>query len=277
MGWLSPRKSGDESKASQGVLPALTGAPVPLEPFPLPGSPFTSTSEHTSQELADSAVSDSPGQTPGGHTGEGSAAEVRDSTSGDPVAGQPSPIDDEVRERLDRIATEQASLRELFHTRLRNDEVQNRSLDRLLAELTDYKADFVRRRMLPLLREVIDCHDLAHRESRRLSGTSAVHPETEAARKSLEVVAQMLRDLLSRHDVESYEADGPDFDPKSQQCTRTVPTSEAALDKRVAESIVPGFRSEGTLLRRELVAVYRHTPHADDAGPAHTVTSSPST
>jgi molecular chaperone GrpE (heat shock protein) len=262
MGWLSPRKSGDESKASLEVVPALTGAaPVP-EPFPLPGSPFSTNSE-TAASLSGSAGVDAVG--PALAT-DADADETTPAANGSDPVPNPGSLDGvDIRDagiydRLDELSSEQASLRELFHARLRNDEVQNRSLDRLLTELSDYKADFVRRRMLPLLREVIDCHDLAHRESRRLRTANGASPETEGARKSLEVVAQMLRDLLARHDVESYESEGPEFDPKSQQCTRTVPTEDRELDKRVAESIVPGFRSEGMLVRRELVAVYRHVP-----------------
>jgi molecular chaperone GrpE (heat shock protein) len=277
MGWLSPWKSGEESKDAVPV-----GAAPPAEPFPVPGSPYHRPAEPIGAAGPSAAVdiaSPAPLVPSGGDNG---PIEV---ISPNPVAGVASfdspqvasPVgplsavvadrDDDVPARLDALAGEQAALRELFHARLRNDEVQNRSLDRLLAELGDYKADFIRRRMLPLLREVIDCHDLAHREARRLSASAVSPPEAESTRKSLEVLAQMLRDLLARHDVEAYESDGTDFDPKTQQCTRTVPTHDPALDKRIAENIVPGFRTEGALVRRELVAVYRYVATSEGGEP----------
>ncbi len=270
MGWLSPWKSGEESKDQVPV-----GAAPPAVPFPVPGSPYHSPPETrdpsaplTSGELSVPEPVE-PAEVVGDTVEHGSRVPVAS------IAGAELPItagdalaeivnrDADIPARLDMIAGEQVALRELFQARLRNDEVQNRSLDRLLAELGDYKGDFIRRRMLPLLREVIDCHDLAHREARRLTAV----PEAESSRKSLEVLAQMLKDLLARHDVEAYVIDGAEFDPKTQQCTRTVPTGDSALDKRIAESIVPGFRSEGALVRRELVAVYRYVAPSEGFEP----------
>jgi molecular chaperone GrpE (heat shock protein) len=162
------------------------------------------------------------------------------------------------------LAVEQTRLRELFEARLRSDEVQNRALDRLLDELRDYKTNFVRQQQQPLLREIIDCHDFATRESQRLSAPTDTAPASSpaaadsAGAASLGILAQMLVDLLSRYDIEPFRHDGPLFDGKWQQCVKTIPCESPDRDKQVAELGASGFRQGDLIIRREQVVVYKY-------------------
>jgi molecular chaperone GrpE len=252
MGWLLGRKTESPeslppSDASSASLPP-SGLPARESPAPsLPG------------DLVAPTVGD--GQ-PEASLVEASASDPQQAAPSDPTQSVPTANNPEfVRPALDELfaiqkrqAEELARLRELFESRLRSDDVQNRSLDRLLDELRDYKANFVRQQWQPLLREVIDCHDFAAKESQRLSAVESTAPEASA---SLGVLRQMLLDLLSRYDIEPYRHESELFDAKWQQCIKTVFSGNPEDDKRIAEQGVPGFRQGDQLVRREQVVVYK--------------------
>ena len=65
------------------------------------------------------------------------------------------------------LAAKQEALRELFESRIRSDEVQGKALERLHDQVQEYKTNFVRQQMLPLLRDLIYCYDFAADEVKR--------------------------------------------------------------------------------------------------------------
>jgi molecular chaperone GrpE len=252
MGWLLGRKT--ESPES---LPPPDASSASLPPGSLPAR--ESPAPNLPGDLVSPTVGD--GQ-PEASLVEASASEPQQAAPSDPTPSVPTANNPEfVRPALDELfaiqkrqAEELARLRELFESRLRSDDVQNRSLDRLLDELRDYKANFVRQQWQPLLREVIDCHDFTAKESQRLAAEESTSSEASA---SLGVLRQMLLDLLSRYDIEPYRHESELFDAKWQQCIKTVLSSNPEDDKRIAEQGVPGFRQGEQLVRREQVVVYK--------------------
>lgn len=169
---------------------------------------------------------------------------------------------DEFSERLLRqfreLHDEQQTLRELFTTRLRSDEAQARAVEKLHDELSGYKANFIRQQILPLIKEVIFCHDFVLTQCGQLPPGGE-----EAGARALEATRQMLIDLMFKYDVEPYRCEGEAFDPKAQQCTRTIPTDRPDADKTIASRGLPGFRGPEGVVRREQVSVYKFTPGAD--------------
>ena len=155
----------------------------------------------------------------------------------------------------------QKALQEQFVSRIRSDEVQAKALETLHDDLKQYKANFVRQQMLPLLKEVIFCHDFVASQIERAVGDEANANGPTAS--ALGATKQMLLDLLFKYDVEPYQGDGEQFDPKSQQCARTVPTGRAEADKTIAGRIQTGFRSPEGIVRREQVTVYKFTSGAE--------------
>lgn len=159
-----------------------------------------------------------------------------------------------------QVADRQRQLNELFATRLRSDEAQAKAVEKLHDELRQYRSNFVRQQTLPLLKEVIYCHDFLSNELRRAqdaggdAGTGSV--------RALDVARQMLLDLLFKYDVEPYRNEDEPFDPKSQQCSQTLPTDRAELDKQIAGRGLEGFRGPDGIVRREQVSVYRFQPAA---------------
>lgn len=258
MSWWPGRKVTDETNLPPGAGAATVpsslsaGSPLP-EGLPSATDPTSVAADPRSELPCSSEPSPASG------------APVQQSPdSGGAGAGTDTPPAwaAELTEANRSLIAEQTRLRELFDSRLRSDDVQNRALDRLLDELRDYKSNFVRQQQQPLLREIIDCFDFATREAERLSALRTEPEETASpaaeAGRSFGVLAQMLVDLLSRYDIEPYRHDGPLFDAKMQQCVKTVPCDSPDRDKQVAEVGASGFRMGDQIIRREQVVVFKY-------------------
>lgn len=184
--------------------------------------------------------------------------------------------------RLDFLSGRQNELFQAFDSRLRSDDVQGKTLERLHDELQQYKSNFVRQAMAPLLKEIIFCHDFVAQQHDRLKESESA----ESTGTALDAIRQMLVDALFKFDVEPFRCEeAPDdstadgavaFDPRTQQCLKTIPTDQPDLDKRIAARGACGFRSGETILRRELVSVYKYTASAKPAAADSAAASSES-
>jgi molecular chaperone GrpE (heat shock protein) len=168
-----------------------------------------------------------------------------------------------IEARQEELAAAQRDLRELFQSRIRTDEVQAKALETLHDELRQYKTSFLRQQMLPLLNEVIFCQDFLAQEIDRLRSSDSEPGARDPSLRTMAVARQMLLDLLFKFDVEPYRVESEQFDPKQQQCAKTVPTGNDARDKQIAARGLEGFRSPEGIVRREHVTVYKFTPGAD--------------
>jgi molecular chaperone GrpE (heat shock protein) len=220
-------------------------------------------------EPAESMISATPeGNSAASGTGEAAAnaeAPSAQCAPGSTPPGETLALLEKVREELSGkqqlLCDDQRALNELFATRLRSDEAQARAVERLHDELRQYKTNFVRQQFLPLLKEVIFCHDFLTGQIERAAGEAAANGD--AAKRPLVAARQMLTDLLFKYDVEPYRSEAIAFDPKLQQCTHTVPTDRNEADKTIAARGLEGFRSADGIVRREQVSVYKFTPGAD--------------
>ncbi len=157
------------------------------------------------------------------------------------------------------LAAKQDGLRELFEARIRSDEVQSKALERLHDQVREYKANFIRQEMQPLLRDLIYCYDFAADEVERANRV-ATPPSSKETAHAFDHLRQMLADVLAKYDVEPYRSSGPEFDRREQQCVRTVPTTIEADEKKVAVVGAIGFRLADLIVRKEQVTVYKYIP-----------------
>jgi molecular chaperone GrpE (heat shock protein) len=160
---------------------------------------------------------------------------------------------------LQDLSTKQDGLRELFEARIRSDEVQAKALERLHDQVREYKANFVRQEMQPLLRDLIYCYDYAADEVER-SGRGGPPPTAQETAKAFDHLRQMVADVLAKYDVVPYRCPGPEFDRREQQCVRTVPTTLETEEKKIAVVGAIGFRLADLIVRKEQVTVYKYSP-----------------
>ena len=170
------------------------------------------------------------------------------------------------RSACKRLAEKQDELRELFESRIRSDEVQAKALERLHDQLREYKANFVRQEMQPLLRDLIYCYDFAADEVER-AGRDGPPPTAAGDGAGVRSTSGRWSPTCWRSTTSSrYRVPGPEFDRREQQCVRTVPTAVEADEKKVAAVGAIGFRLADQIVRKEQVTVYKYTPAG--GGPA---------
>jgi molecular chaperone GrpE (heat shock protein) len=171
----------------------------------------------------------------------------------------------EVASSLENLNAKQDDLKALFEARIRSDEVQAKALERLHDQVREYKANFIRQEMQPLLRDLIFCYDFADDEFEQAGRRELPASSVEMAR-AFGHIRQMVADVLAKYDVEPYRSAGPDFDRREQQCVRTVPTPIMADEKKIAAVGAVGFRIGDQIVRKEQVTVYKYGSVPSTAG-----------
>jgi molecular chaperone GrpE len=148
--------------------------------------------------------------------------------------------------RLDALQT-------LFDREIRAEATREKVVDRLHAELQEYKQDLLLNTLRPVFVDLIQLHDdidkLIHAQD---------NAEGEVARLLglMRGFQQAIEDILYRQGVEPFTGDGPTFDPRRQRAVATVPTDDPALAKAVAARHRKGFRAGEKVIRPEIVSVY---------------------
>ncbi len=151
--------------------------------------------------------------------------------------------------KLDALAT-------VFDREIRAEATREKVVDRLHAELQEYKQDLLLNVMRPIFVDLIQLHDDVGKIAVSLQSELGTEASVARFRDLVIGVQQGIEDILYRQGVEpfSHEADG--FDARRQRAVSTVPTDDAALARKVAERHRKGFLSGEKVIRPEVVSVY---------------------
>ncbi len=148
------------------------------------------------------------------------------------------------------------ALRSTFERELRGEASRERIVDRLHAELQDYKQDLLLKVQRPIFIDLIQLHDDVGKMAAARPAADSDAAATASFRGLLESIQTAIEDILYRQGVEPFSLDSTEFDPKRQRALSTSPTEDAALNKTVAARIRKGFAAGEKLIRPELVSVY---------------------
>jgi molecular chaperone GrpE len=148
------------------------------------------------------------------------------------------------------------ALKSTFERELRAEASRERIVDRLHAELQDYKQDLLLKVQRPIFIDLIQLHDDVGKMAAARSSADSDHPDTASFRARLESIQTAIEDILYRQGVEPFSVETDEFDPRRQRAISTAPTEEPALNKRVAARIRKGFAAGEKLIRPELVSVF---------------------
>jgi molecular chaperone GrpE len=164
-------------------------------------------------------------------------------------------LGDQVFNRLDAIQA-------LLEREARAEATRERVIDRLHAELQEYKQDLLLKVQRPIFVDLIQLHDDIGKmiEARPIGDDEP--GRTAAVRGILESIQVAIEDILYRQGVEPFTAPGDGFDPRRQRAVATVPTDEIDRNKTVAGRLRKGFQSGEKLIRPEIVSVYTFRPPA---------------
>jgi molecular chaperone GrpE len=168
-------------------------------------------------------------------------------------AEPPSAVLAAVRELGDGLGRRLDQLQTLFDREIRAEATREKVVDRLHAELQEYKQDLLLNALRPLIIDLVQLHD----DIGKMIAAQG-EPEPPVARL-LGIMAgfqQGIEDILYRQGIEPFEVEGDAFDPRRQRAVATVTSDDPAQAKTVAEHLRKGFRAGDKIIRPEIVAVF---------------------
>jgi molecular chaperone GrpE len=157
-------------------------------------------------------------------------------------------LSDRFDRRLDGLQT-------LIDREIRAESTREKVVDRLHAELQEYKQDLLLNTLRPVFIDLVQLHDDIGKVA---VGPALDEPNPEAARL-IELMLgfqQGIEDILYRQGVEPFAVDGETFDPRRQRAVAVEPTDDPEKNKTVAGRLRKGFRSGDRVIRPEIVSVY---------------------
>ena len=170
---------------------------------------------------------------------------------------EPAPTPD-LAARLDAIETglgrKLDALQTAFDREIRAESTREKVVDRLHAELQEYKAGLILGILRPIFLDLIQLHD----DLGKMTTSTATDPTPEVAR--LLDTQQAIEDILYRQGVETFTEPGDTFDPRRQRAMSTIPTDDPTLNKKVASRLRKGFQTGDKVIRPEFVSVHAHKP-----------------
>jgi molecular chaperone GrpE len=182
-------------------------------------------------------------------------AQPQAATAQPPSASEPFVLDalaalrDDLGRRID-------ALRSTFERELRGEASRERIVDRLHAELQEYKQDLLLKVQRPIFIDLIQLHDDVGKMVAARAAADSDAPGAAVFRGLLESIQTAIEDILYRQGVEPFSLETSEFDPKRQRAISTSLTEDPALNKAVAVRIRPGFAAGEKLIRPELVSVF---------------------
>jgi molecular chaperone GrpE len=148
--------------------------------------------------------------------------------------------------KLDALSTS-------FDREIRAESTREKVVDRLHAELQEYKQGLLLGILRPVFVDLIQLHDDMGKMV-----PAQEKPEGEVARL-LDLIRgfqQGIEDILYRQGVEPFAQEVDTFDPRRQRALSTVPTDDPDRNKRVAARLRKGFQAGEKVIRPEMVTVY---------------------
>jgi molecular chaperone GrpE len=171
-----------------------------------------------------------------------------------PVLEAIAGLDTALARRLDGLQAQ-------FDREVRAEATREKVVDRLHAELQEYKQDLLLGVLRPVFVDLIQLHDDIGKMVAAHAGAEGPGDNAGPVLRLLDVMQgyqQAIEDILDRQGVVPYMQDGPTFDPRRQRAVATVATDDPALARTIAARLRKGFRTLAgdKVIRAEIVSVY---------------------
>ncbi len=156
--------------------------------------------------------------------------------------------------RIESMADELGSLRELVTQQARREELQRSAFDHLYEELRQYKEDFLFQAEKPLLLDLLLFFDSLHWFRQ---GLDSGEMSPEVISDSFQYLVDEFLELLYRRDVLPIDP-SDEFDRERQKAVQVTYTDDVTLDWRIQRVVKRGFTRGGRVLRPEEVVLHRY-------------------
>ena len=163
----------------------------------------------------------------------------------------------------DRLSRQLDAIQAILEREARAEATRERVIDRLHAELQEYKQDLLLKVQRPIFVDLIQLHDDIGKMIEARAASEAEPDRAAALRGILESIQVAVEDILYRQGVEPFTAEGDPFDPRRQRAVATATTDDPVRNKTIAARLRKGFQAGDKLIRPEIVSVYTLRPSAD--------------
>lgn len=170
---------------------------------------------------------------------------------------------DLIFEKINDMSQKVDELQNDFNSKLKYDVHKEKIIDALHKELQQHKDGLVKKHIQSMVFDLIKVVDDIRKIVKYYREKELSDSDLPKLINILEELPSDLEDLFSYQGIIPYSCEGGAFDPLRQRVLQKIETSDEALDKVVAKSILPGYEWEGKILRPETVIVYTYKPVLD--------------
>lgn len=174
----------------------------------------------------------------------------------DSILPEQDDIIDPVNLKLDDIQSQLNIIQQEFSQKIKFDAHKNKIIDNLHQELQEYKNDILKKFLKSIIMDIIQFTDSIRKLSNFYNTQTPSENDPEKLLNLLKNIPSDLEDICSRQGIVSFKSDGTDFDPTRQRVLKKIETHDKEKNKKVAETIHPGYEWDGIMIRPEMVAVY---------------------
>ena len=179
-------------------------------------------------------------------------ANIRETRADDGIAEQ------RLCDGLASLSRQMTELQREFEGKLKYDAHKDQIIDRLHAELQEYKQNILKKHILSIVMDVVKVADDIRKWLTYFRSLEVSQRDPRKLFRYLEAIPSDLEDVFYWYGVKPFSNHEGPFDPKRQRAIKQVPTTDPTLDKCVADSIRPGYEWDTKVVRQEMVAVYVH-------------------
>ncbi len=158
------------------------------------------------------------------------------------------------------LARETEELRTAVETGQARERFLERQIDKLHAEVQAHKTGLLQKLQRPYVMGLVQLHDGLGRVAEHLNAVPDKVYSADEAAALLTGFQEDVELLLEQNAVRMFREPGEIFVPARQTSLQTVPTQDPADIGRIARKVRPGFETEETVVRKELVCVYGPAP-----------------
>lgn len=151
-----------------------------------------------------------------------------------------------IQEKLDELTL-------MFQQKIAQDSHKAELFDKMYDELQAYRADIYAKLLKPFILSTITVIDDTNGFIARLGENDSAKAEAY-----LRGIPDDLVDILDQNGVDIYREDTEVFNPRTQKAMKSVLTDDPEQHKHIAKRLRPGYRWNGTILKPELVQIYKY-------------------
>jgi molecular chaperone GrpE len=147
------------------------------------------------------------------------------------------------------------ALQTVFDREIRAEATREKVVDRLHAELQEYKQGLLLGILKPVFVDLIQLHDDM---GKMIAAQGESDGDVARLLSLIRGFQQGIEDILYRQGVEPFTLEGDAFDPRRQRALSTLSTDDPQKNKQVATRLRKGFQAGDKVIRPEMVTVFSY-------------------